>query len=75
MDVSSDPLELQDARAAYRARWEAVEAARTQEIAALSEERAREIIKSLGLFAPVPPDPMNGLGLVEQQEIFHRRKS
>ena len=74
MGVSSDPHELKEARAEYHARWEAVEAARAQEIAALTEERAREIIQSLCLFAPVPPDPLNGMGLVEQQAIFHRRK-
>jgi len=75
VDVSSDPLDCRKPAPAYFARWEAVEAVRAQEIAALTEERVREIIQSLGLFAPVPLDPMNGMGLVEQQAIFHRRKS
>jgi len=40
----------------------------------MTEERAMEISGSLQLFAPVPPDPSNGMGLVEQQAIFHGRK-
>jgi hypothetical protein len=73
--MSSDPLELRDkARAEYHARWEAVESVKAQELAALTEERARQIIMSLRLFAPAPPNSSNGLGLVEQQKIFHRRK-
>ena len=73
--MSSDPLELKDASAVeYRARWEAVETARAQELAAMTEERARQIIHSLRPFAPIPPDPLNGMGLVEQQAIFHRHR-
>ena len=62
------------ARRAHLARWEAVEAARARELAEMTEERAMEIIRSLQLFAPVPPDPLNGMGLVEQQAIFHGRR-
>jgi len=73
--MSSDPLELRDkARAEYHARWEAVESVKAQELAAMTEERALEIIVSLRPFALVPPNSFNGLGLVEQQKIFHRRK-
>ena len=73
--MSSDPLELKDKLPAeYNARWEAVETARAQELAAMTEERARQIIQSLRLFAPVPPDPLNGMGLVEQQNILHGRR-
>jgi hypothetical protein len=72
--MSSDSLELKEARAAYFARWEAVETFKAQELAAMTEERARQIIASLHLFAPVPPNRFNGLGLIEQQAIFHRRK-
>ncbi len=59
----------------YHARWEAVETARARELAALTEERALEIIRSLRPFTSVPAKPLNGLGLVEQQSIFHRRES
>jgi hypothetical protein len=72
--MNRDSLELKEEfQAEYRARWEAVETVRTQELAAMTEERARQIIRSLRLFAPVPPNPFNGMGLVEQQAIFHRR--
>jgi len=74
--MSSDPLRLKEAfQAEYHARWEAVAAVHAQELAAMTEERARKIIQSLRLFAPVPPNPFNGTGLVEQQAIFHGRKS
>jgi hypothetical protein len=63
-----DPKE---GRAAYRSRWEAVETARARELFAMTEERAVQIIRSLRPFAPVPPDPLNGMGLVEQQAILH----
>ena len=73
--MSSEPLKLREKQAAeYHARWEAVETVKAQELAAMTEERALEIIRSLRLFAPVPPNPMNGLGLVEQQAIFHRKR-
>jgi hypothetical protein len=74
--MSCDPLELQEKfRAEYHARWEAVATFRAQELAAMTEERAWQIIHSLRLFAPAPPNPFNGLGLVEQQAIFHQLKS
>ena len=74
--MSCDPLELKEKfQAEYHARWEAVATFHAQELAAMTEERARRIIHSLRLFAPAPPNPFNGLGLVEQQSIFHRRKS
>jgi hypothetical protein len=73
--MDSEPLKLQEKLAAeYHARWEAVETVKAQELAALTEERAREIFRVLRLFAPVPPNPMNGMGLVEQQAIFHGLK-
>ena len=75
LSVDSEPLKLQEKLAAeYHARWEAVETVKAQELAALTDERAREIIRTLRLFAPVPPNPRNGMGLVEQQAIFHRKK-
>jgi len=54
--------------------WEAVESFKAQELAAMTDERALEIIQSLRLFAPAPPNPLNGMGLVEQQAIFHKLK-
>jgi len=73
--MSSDPLELKERfQAEYHARWEAVEIFKAHELAAMTEERARQIIRSLRPFTALPPDPFNGMGLVEQQAIFHRRK-
>jgi hypothetical protein len=73
--MGSEPLKLQEKLAAeYHARWEAVETVKAQELAALTDQRAWEIIRALRLFAPAPPNPMNGMGLVEQQGIFHRKK-
>lgn len=75
VSMSSGSLGNQaNSQADYLARWEAVAAVRAQELAALTEEKALRIICSLRLFMPVPPDPRNGMGLVEQQAIFHRRK-
>jgi hypothetical protein len=69
-------MELRDAaREAYHARWEAVETVKAQELARMTEERAWRIICSLRPFAELPRDPYNGMGLVEQQAIFHRCKS
>jgi hypothetical protein len=47
--MSFDPQEMKDAaRAEYHARWEAVEAFKAQELAAMTEDRARQIIQMLG---------------------------
>jgi hypothetical protein len=73
MSCSPQARELNDpARAEYHARWEAVESLRAQELEALTEERAWEIIRSLRPFAEPWRDPANGMGLVEQQRIFHK---
>jgi hypothetical protein len=62
--MSSDPLELREKfQEEYRARWEAVETFKAQELAAMTEDRARQIIHRLRLFAPVPPDPFNWDGI------------
>ena len=58
----------------YLSRWEAVDTFKAQELAAMTEERALEIIRSLRLFASAPENPLNGMGLVEQQKIFHRHQ-
>ena len=73
--MSSNPQEPREKfQAEYYARWEAVEIFKAHELAAMTEERASEIIGSLRLFAPVPPNRFNGMGLVEQQAIFHNLK-
>lgn len=69
--MSSDPLELNDARAEYHARWEAVETFKAHELAAMTEERARQIIQSLGAVEGWR-ERTDWSGLVEQQAIFHR---
>ena len=71
--MSSDPFELKE-RPEYHARWEAMEVFKAHELAAMTEERARQIIRSLRPFTALPPDPFNAMGLVAQQAIFHRRK-
>ncbi|MBI2950194.1 MAG: hypothetical protein HYY23_21385 [Verrucomicrobia bacterium] len=76
MNSDSSPMELNEAaRAEYYARWEAVETVKAQELAAMTEERAWQIIRSLRPFAEPWRDPSNGMGLVEQQAVFHQRKS
>ncbi len=70
--VSSDPFELKETfQAEYRTRWEAVETARAQELAAMTEERARQIIQSLGAVEAWRERP-DWSGLVEHQAIFKR---
>ena len=71
--MSSDPLELNEARAAYHERWEAVETFKAQELAAMTEERAREIIQSLCAVEGWRERP-DWSGLVEQQALFHKRR-
>lgn len=74
MSSDPEPMELKEARAEYFARWEAVEAFKAKELAALTEERAWEMIRSLRPFGEPWRDPSNGMGLVEQQRIFHLSK-
>jgi hypothetical protein len=69
--VSSTPLSIRDARAAHAARWEAIAAARAQEIAALTDDRVRDIIQSLGAVDRWR-DRDDWSGLVEQQAILQR---
>jgi len=70
--MSSDPLQLKEAfQAEYHARWEAVAAVKAQELAAMTEERAREIIQFLGAVDAWRADP-DWSGLVEQQAIFQK---
>ena len=72
--MSSDPLELKEKfQAEYHARWEAVEIFKAHELAAMTEERARQIIQSLGAVVGWRERP-DWSGLVEQQAIFHQRR-
>ena len=73
--MSSDPkaTELKEAaQAEYHARWEAVETFKAQELAAMTEERARQIMQWLGAPEGWRERP-DWSGLVEQQAIFHKR--
>jgi hypothetical protein len=72
--MSSEPHELKEERANYYACWEAVEIIKAHELAAMTDERAREIIRTLRPFMAIEPDPLNGMGLVEQQKIFRKSK-
>lgn len=70
--MNSDSLAVQElAQAEYRARWEAVEVVRAQELAAMTEERACQLIQSLGAVEVWRERP-DWSGLVEQQAIFQR---
>ena len=72
--MSSDSLELKEkCQAEYHARWEAVEIFKAHELAAMTEERARQIIQSLGAVEGWRERP-DWSGLVEQQAIFHQRR-
>jgi len=51
---------------------EALEIIRTQELAAMDDGRAAEIIRSLGAVEAWREDP-HWSGLVEQQALFHRK--
>ena len=70
--MDSDSLALKElAQTEERARWEAVEAVRAQEFAAMTEERALQIIQSLSAVEAWRERP-DWSGLVEQQAIFQR---
>jgi hypothetical protein len=70
--VNADRLEPKEKfQANYRARWEALEIIHGQELAAMTEDRARQIIQSLGAVAGWR-ERSDWSGLVEQQAIFQR---
>jgi len=72
--MSSDPLELKEKfQAEYHARWEAVEIFKAHELAAMTEERAREIIQQLGAVEGWRERP-DWSGLVEQQALFQKAR-
>jgi hypothetical protein len=70
--MDSEPLELKEQRAEYFARWEAVETIKAQELAAMTEERAGQIIQRLAAVEGWRGRP-DWSGLVEQQAIFHKK--
>jgi hypothetical protein len=72
--MSSDPLELKEQRAAYHARWEAVDTFKAHELAAMTDERVREIMRWLGAPEGWRERP-DWSGLVEQQAIFHKSRA
>ena len=72
--MNSDALELKEkVQAEYRARWEAVEIFKAHELAAMTDERAREIIQRLGAVEGWR-ERSDWSGLVEQQALFHQRR-
>jgi hypothetical protein len=71
--MSSDSLELKEARAEYHARWEAVEIFKAHELRAMTEERALQIIQSLGAVEGWR-ERSDWSGLVEQQAVFLRKR-
>ena len=58
-------------RAEYHLRWEAVDTFKAQELAAMTDERARQIIQSLAAVGGWR-ERRDWSGLVEQQALFHR---
>jgi hypothetical protein len=72
--MSSDSLELKKQREEYFARWEAVETFKAQELAAMTDEKAREILERLGAPEGWRERP-DWSGLVEQQAIFHKKRA
>jgi hypothetical protein len=68
MDGTVDPAAR--LRAEYHLRWEAVETFKAQELAAMTDERARQIIQSLGAVEGWR-ERSDWSGLVEQQAFFH----
>jgi hypothetical protein len=60
------------ARAEYFDRWEAIEIFKARELAAMTDERALQIIRMLGAVQGWRERP-DWSGLVTQQAIFHKR--
>ena len=73
-DMSSESLKLKEAlRVEYHLRWEAIETFKAQELAGMTEARARQIIQSLGAVEGWRERP-DWSGLVEQQAIFQKAR-
>ena len=70
--MDSESLDMKERfQADYRARWNAVETFEAHELAAMTDERARQIIQSLGAVEGWRERP-DWSGLVDQQAIFHK---
>jgi len=66
--MSDEPLKLQERQAAERcARWAAVGTVKTQELAAMTDDRALKMVRSLRPLSRVAPNPLNRMGLAEEQ--------
>jgi hypothetical protein len=71
--MSDNPPDVEKFRSEYKARWEAVEAFKARELAAMTDERALEIIKGLCAVNEWR-DRRDWSGLIEQQAIFHKKR-
>jgi len=67
------PLDKEQWRNNYRQTSEALERIRAQELAAMTDERAKEIMDSLCVCETPWRECDDWSGLVEQQALFHRR--
>jgi hypothetical protein len=68
------PIDKEKWLANYRQTTEILECMRTRELAAMTDAQALRIIASLTPFETPWRERPDWSGLVEQQEIFHRRK-
>ena len=66
------PRDKEAWRAAYRARVEAMEQVRFEELKGMTEERAREIMGLLEVAETPWRERRDWSGLVEQQRVFSR---
>ncbi|HVR35920.1 MAG TPA: hypothetical protein VMS21_08725 [Methylomirabilota bacterium] len=70
--MATDPDELKEQfQTDYQARWEAVETVKARELASMTEERAWQIIQSLGAVEGWR-ERRDWSGLIEQQAIFRK---
>jgi hypothetical protein len=70
----SPPANIEELRAWYRGRSNALERVRARELAAMTDEEALRQILSLSVPGIPWRERPDWSGLVEQQAIFHRRK-
>jgi hypothetical protein len=75
MNSNPDLKESTDAaRAEYFERWEAIETFKAHELAAMTEDRALQIIRMLGAVEGWRERP-DWSGLVAQQALFHKGRN
>jgi hypothetical protein len=67
--------DLPTLRAHYQAMAEALEQARFEELATLTEEEAQRRMLALELFEPAAMPPRESSGLIEQQRLFARLRA